>query len=107
LNSSLTQSAAELLLAKICPERANYVFCETFWILSKTGFLSHNFGSRYTSKSVKGSKDVDHSLVPKKTLSQKMAHWVGAQGLAKLAKNAKTSPHYDVTQRKKTFFDLN
>ena len=28
-----------------------------------------------------------------------MAHWVGAQGLVKLAKNAKTSPHYDVTPR--------
>ena len=29
-----------------------------------------------------------------------MVHWVGAQGLLKLAKNAKTSPHYDVTPRK-------
>jgi len=29
-----------------------------------------------------------------------MAHWVGAQGQVKLAKNSKTSPHYDVTLRK-------
>jgi len=42
-----------------------------------------------------------------------MAHWVGAQGLVKLAKNAKKSPHYDVTPRKpkiqneNKFFDLN
>jgi len=26
LNSSLAQSAAELWLAKVCPERANYAF---------------------------------------------------------------------------------
>jgi len=29
-----------------------------------------------------------------------MAPWVGAQGLVQLAKNAKTSPHYNVTPRK-------
>jgi len=29
-----------------------------------------------------------------------MAHWVGAQGLVKLAKKAKTSPHYGVNPRK-------
>jgi len=28
LNSSLAQSAAELWLAKVCPERANYAFSE-------------------------------------------------------------------------------
>jgi len=31
--------------------------------LSKTRFLSHNFGSRYGSQSIKGCKDADHSLV--------------------------------------------
>jgi len=30
LNSSLAQSAAELWLAKVCPERANYAFSEKF-----------------------------------------------------------------------------
>ena len=76
-------------------------------------FLSHNFGSRYASKLIKGSKDTDHSLVSKKNLSQKMDHWVGTQGLVKLAKNVKTSSHYNITPRKpksttkKFFFDLN
>jgi len=30
LNSSLAQSAAELWLAKVCPERVNYAFSEKF-----------------------------------------------------------------------------
>jgi len=30
LNSSLAQSAAELWLAKVCPERENYAFSEKF-----------------------------------------------------------------------------
>ena len=29
-----------------------------------------------------------------------MAHWVGTQGQVKLAKNARTSPHYDIAPRK-------
>jgi len=32
--------------------------------------LRHNFGSRYASKPVKGSKDLDDRLDSKKTLSQ-------------------------------------
>jgi len=71
LNSSLAQSAAELLLAKFFPERENYVFSETFSILPKIGFFSHNFGYRYASKSIKGSTDADFGLVFMKTLSQK------------------------------------
>jgi len=67
LNSSLAQSAAELWLTRAWPEIANVTFCETFLCLSKTGFLSHNFGSRYASKSIKGSKHADQSLVSKKT----------------------------------------
>jgi len=65
--------------------------------LSKTGFLSHAFGSRHASKSVKGSKDADHSLVSTKILSQKMADWVGAQRQVKLAEKTKIIPHNDVT----------
>jgi len=34
-------------------------------------FLSHNFGTRYASKPIKGSKDSDGSLIPKKTLTKK------------------------------------
>ena len=42
-----------------------------------------------------------------------MAHWVGAQGQPKLARNAKTFPYCDVlprerqTQNEKVFFNLN
>jgi len=61
--------------------------------LSKTEFLSHNFGSRYAGKSVKGSKDADFSLVFKKSLSQKIAQCFGAQGHVNSAKNALTSPY--------------
>jgi len=71
LNSSLAQSAAELQLAKVCPEREKYAFFETFLILPKTGFLTHNFGYRYASRSIKGSIDADFGLVFKKTLIQK------------------------------------
>jgi len=68
--------------------------------LSKTGFLSHDVGYRYASKSIKGSLDVDFGLIFKTTLSQKMAQWVGAQSQVNLAKNAKTCPHCDVTSKK-------
>ena len=59
LNSSLAQSDAELWLAKLHPKRENYAFAGTFWIWTKTGFLTHNFGYRYASKSTKGSTDAD------------------------------------------------
>jgi len=67
------------------------------------GFSSHiiiNFVSRYARKPIKGSKDLNHSLVSKKNFSQKTARWVGAQRQVNLAKKAKTWPHYDVTHRK-------
>jgi len=44
-----------LWLAKVCPERENCAFSETFWIRPKTGFLTHNFGYRYANKQVCGS----------------------------------------------------
>jgi len=40
-------------------------------IFTNFWFLAHNFGSRYARKTLKGSKDADHSLVSKKNLSQK------------------------------------
>jgi len=39
--------------------------------LPKTGFLTHNFGYRYASRSIKGSIDVDFGLGFTKTLIQK------------------------------------
>jgi len=39
--------------------------------LSKFGFFGHKFGSSYAGKSVKDSKDANHSLVSKPNLSQK------------------------------------
>jgi len=75
-------------------------------------FFSHNSGSRYARKSIKGCDDADDSLVSKNKLDPKMARWVGAQGQVKLAKKAKTCPHCDVTYRKpqtqiKKFFNRN
>jgi len=46
-------------------------------------FLGHNSGSRYARRSIKVSKDTDNHLASKKSLSQKMAHWIGAQGQLK------------------------
>jgi len=82
--------------------------------LSRTVFLSLNFGPRYSRKSIKDSNDSDDSLVSKKSLSQKLAYWVGTQGQVNLAKKAKISPQYDFTPenpKPKTknvfFFNLN
>ena len=64
--------------------------------------MSHNFGSRYARKSVKGSKDLDDGgLVSKATWAKKMARWVGAQGQVILAKKVKTCDRYDVSPRKR------
>jgi len=56
------------------------------------GFLSHNSYSRDDRRSIKGSENANDHLVSKTTLSQKMAHWIGAQRQSKLVKNSKTPP---------------
>ena len=84
LNSSLAQSAAELWLAKVCPERVNYAFSEKFWIRPKTGFLTHNFGYRYAGMSIQSSIDADFHLVFNKTLSQKNGSMRWGLGPAKI-----------------------
>jgi len=78
LQGSLAQSAAELWLAKVCPERANYAFSEKFWIRPKTGFLTYNFGHKYASKSFKGSIDADFNLVFEQNVEPKQ--WVNVLG---------------------------
>jgi len=87
LTSSLAQSAAEVWLAKIWPERANYAFSEKLEIRPKTGFLAHNFGHRCGSKSINGSIDADFDLVFNKTLSQKNGSMRCGPGPAKDDKN--------------------
>jgi len=57
LKSSLAQSAAQLW-----PKLALRGHIIPFFNFVKTGFLSHNFGSRYARKSTKGSKNADFSL---------------------------------------------
>jgi len=84
---------------QIWSEMVNVSFGETFRVLSKTGFLSHNFGSRYASKSIKGSKDADHSVVSKKRWSQKMAQWFGAQGQVNWPKTRKMPPLWSYPQK--------
>jgi len=46
-------------------------FLKSFKLGQKLGFLTHNFGYRYASKSIKGSVDADFDLVFNKALSQK------------------------------------
>ena len=67
LNSFLAQSAGELWPSG---EMAKIAFCRT-WNLPQFLFFSHNFGSRYAKKPIKGSGDSDHSLVFNKNLSPK------------------------------------
>jgi len=86
LNSSLAQSAAKLWLAKVWSEMVIVTLCVFFKFLSEIRFLTHNFGYRHARKPIKGSNGADFSLVFKNVLSQKIAGWVGAQGLIKLAK---------------------
>ena len=67
LSSSI---CCRVMAGQIFPERENYAFSEKLWITPKTEFLTHNFGYRYASKSIKGSIDADFDLVFNKTLSQ-------------------------------------
>jgi len=64
------------------------------------GFLGHDFGSKHAKRSIKGSIDAADRLVSTKSLSQKMAHWIGAEGPSKLFKNSKTCPLCGVTKTK-------
>jgi len=64
------------------------------------GSLSHNSDSRYARKSTNGSKDAIDRLVSTESLSQKMAHFIGAQSQVSLGKDGKTWPYCDVTNRK-------
>jgi len=62
------------------------------------GFLGHDFGSKHARRSIKDSIDVSDRLVSNTScLSQKMAHWIGAQGRLKCVKNSKTCLLCDVT----------
>ena len=87
-------------------------YWSNLWNIFEITQISHNSGSRCARKSIEGSKDADYSLISKKSLSQKIICWVGAQGQVKLAKNVKTSSDYDVThtkpkpESKKFFFNL-
>jgi len=71
--------------------------------------LSHSFDSRYASKLIKGSKDVDHSLASKKTLSQKWlivlaprARWIWPKARKHLP--SWRYPRKLQTQNRKCFF---
>jgi len=62
-------------------------------------FFGHHFGSRYARNSINGSEDTGKILDSKKSLKQKMARWVGAQGQANSVKKRKNTPILDVTKR--------
>jgi len=72
-------------------------------------FLSHNSGSRYARRSIKGSEDADDGLVSTTILNQKIFHWLGAQGQAKFVKIQKhalfvTSPRENPKHKSNYFF---
>jgi len=92
LNSSLAQSAAELWLAKVYPERAICAFSEKFEIRPKTGFLTHDFRYRYANKSIKGSIDADFHLGFNKSLSQKNGSMGWGPGPTKDGQNFQDMP---------------
>ena len=48
--------------------RLSFVGAEIF---TQFWFMAHNFGSRYARKSIKRSKDADHSLVSKQNWAKK------------------------------------
>jgi len=94
-NSSLAQSAGELRPLEKIPRLAfvGLEFVPNFCL------LSHNSGSRYARKPIKGSKDLDDSLVSKK-LEPKNGLLGWRPGPGNLShKDAKTCPHYDITHK--------
>jgi len=71
--------------------------------------LTHNFGYRYASKSIQGSKDAEFDLVFNKTLSQKNGSMGWGPGLAKISKTCllcDVSPRNPPTKNEKSFFSI-
>ena len=102
LNSSLSQSALRVMAAKIFPDRANYTFCETFLFLSKAGFSSHNFGSRYASKSIKGSQNAHYRLVSKKNWAKKWLIRLAPRARHNWPKTRKHAPSMTTARKPQT-----
>ena len=50
-------------------EGKSYILCNVL-VLLKIVFFSHNFGSTYARKPIKGFKDAEFSLVSKQNLGQ-------------------------------------
>ena len=71
-------------------------FLKSFELGKKIGFVTHNFGYRYASKSIQGSIESDFDLVFNKTLSQKSGSMGWGPGPAKISK---TCFLCDVTSR--------
>ena len=91
LNSSLPQTADELW---------PWLPSVGFEFLPTSCFLSHNFGSWYSGKPIKPSKDSDDNLVSKKNLEPKNGSFVWRPGPGNISqKVAETCPHYEVTHR--------
>jgi len=73
-------------------------------------FLTHNFGYKYASKSIKGSIDADFHLVFNKTLSQKNGSIGWGPGPAKCGQNVQNMPSLwrhlqkTPTENEKNFF---
>jgi len=85
-------------------------FLKSFWIRSKTGFLTHDCSYRYASKSIKGFIDAYFDLVFNKTLSQKNGSMGWGPGLAKGGQNFQNMPslwcHLQKTPTEKRFSSM-
>jgi len=65
-------------------------------------FLGRNFGTRNVRKPIKGSKDLDYSLVSNKNLSQKVATGSWCPGPVNLSQNGlKPTPLMPLPTKKK------
>jgi len=101
LNSCLAQSARKLWpWAKM----AKVTFCGTW--LPKFQIFGHNFWTRNTRCAIKGSKDLGHSLVSMKKLSQKIGSWHWHSGPGDNSQKGLSLPIMTLTRKKtksKTF----
>jgi len=91
--------AAELMACQVSRYRAYHTF-PAILIFVKNVFFSHNSGSRYARRTIKGFKDADDHLVSKKILNQKNGSLAWRTGPDNCHQNGKTCTHCGVTNRK-------
>jgi len=71
-----------VMAGQILSEKANCAFSEKFWNRQKSGFLTHNVGYRYASKSIQSSVEADFCLLDADLCQQNIEskEWVNGLG---------------------------